>query len=258
MTVTADRIVVRLGGRCVLDDVSVRIEAGRITGFIGPNGAGKSTLLRTLAGLLKADSGRVAFRGRAIADFGVAERAQMVAYLPQDRAVHWPLAARAIVALGRLPYGAGHGSESANDQRAIDAAMTATDTSHLASRPVDQLSGGERARVLFARALAQESRVILADEPTAGLDPAHAIALFSGLQGLATEGRAVAIALHDLGLAARFCHEIVILAEGRVAVAGPAAHVLRAETLAPVFGIEIVCGQVAGVPVIVPGATRRS
>jgi iron complex transport system ATP-binding protein len=122
----------------------------------------------------------------------------------------------------------------------------------LGARPVSALSGGELARVLFARALAQEAAVILADEPTAGLDPAHALGLFDVLQGLASHGRSVIVALHDLSLAARFCHDVVMLAGGRVAGAGAAADVLTADRLAPVFGARMAVGMIDGVAIVVP------
>jgi len=252
MRIEAEKIDVTRGGRRVLAEVSMALAPGRVTGIVGPNGAGKSTLIRALAGLQPLASGRIMLDGRPLADLSAEERALRIAYLPQDRTVHWPLAARRVVALGRLPHRKGRSGESAGDATAIEAAMAAMDVAGLAERPVLELSGGERARVLLARALAQESPIVLADEPTAGLDPAHALDLFGHLGRLALDGRAIAVVLHDLSLAARFCHEIVVLSEGRVAAAGPAADVLRAGTLTPVFGVRIGLGMLDGVPVVVP------
>ncbi|MFM9943550.1 MAG: ABC transporter ATP-binding protein [Hyphomicrobiaceae bacterium] len=256
MTLIATNLAVELGGRRVLDGVSCRIEPGRITGIIGPNGAGKSTLLRALAGLIVPGAGAVELDGVPLELIEPRKLAQALAFLPQERAVHWPLAVRAVVALGRIPFRQGPAGDGAADRTATDDAMAAMDVAQLAERAVDTLSGGERARVLFARALAQRSHTILADEPTAGLDPAHALELFVVLQRLAGQGRSVAIALHDLSLAARFCHDIVVLGGGRVIAAGPRAGVMTAELLGQVFGIEMAVGTFDGVPVVIPVAPR--
>ncbi|MFM9849488.1 MAG: ABC transporter ATP-binding protein [Hyphomicrobiaceae bacterium] len=242
-------ITVNLAGRLILERVSCRAQAGKITAVIGPNGAGKSTLLRAMAGLLPLEAGSIDFDGRALHSLERTELARSIAYLPQERIVHWPLAVERVVALGRLPYRAGM-MPDARDHAAVDAAMHTMDVSGLAHRPVSQLSGGERARVLVARALAQESRVLIADEPTAGLDPAHALGLFGTFGQLAAEGRAVIVALHDLTLAARFCHHVVLLVAGRVAADGPAADVLQPAPLSAAFGVTIANGLVADVPVV--------
>ncbi|MET0569314.1 MAG: ABC transporter ATP-binding protein [Hyphomicrobiaceae bacterium] len=252
MSLDAKSVTVRLAARTILDAASCRAERGRITAIIGPNGAGKSTLLRAMAGLLPLERGAVEIDGRALSSFDRRDLARQIAYLPQDRTVHWPLAARAIVGLGRLPHRGGSASDSA-----IDGAMRAMDVLALADRPISQLSGGEQARVLVARALAQESGILIADEPTAGLDPAHALELFAIFTRLAAEGRAVVIALHDLTLAARFCHHVVLLVAGRVAASGPTAEVLTPELLSAAFGVSIASGMIEGVPVIVPVAPRR-
>jgi iron complex transport system ATP-binding protein len=249
MMLDAREVTVHLAGRQILERVSSRAEAGRITAIIGPNGAGKSTLLRAMAGLLPLEAGSVDFDGRGLRSFEPAELARSIAYLPQERTVHWPLAVERVVALGRLPHRTGMMPDG-RDRAAVDAAMQTMDVSDLAQRPVSQLSGGERARVLVARALAQESRVLIADEPTAGLDPAHALGLFRTFQQLAAEGRAVIIALHDLTLAARFCHHVVLLVAGRVAASGPAPDVLQPGTLSAAFNVTIANGLVADVPVV--------
>ena len=170
-----------------------------------------------VAGTVRAD-------GRPLSEWDRQPFARTLAYLPQDRIVHWALTARAVVALGRLPHQPPGAGESAADARAIEAALAAMDVTHLAPRPVLEMSGGERARVLVARALAQEPAALLADEPAAGLDPAHQLALFRHFARLAAEGRTVVVALHDLSLAARFCHRIVLMHEGRVVAAGDAGR----------------------------------
>jgi iron complex transport system ATP-binding protein len=202
-----------------------------------------------MAGLLPLESGAVDFDGHALSALSRAELARGIGYLPQERVVHWPLAVERVVALGRLPHRTGM-MPGARDRAAVDAAMQAMDVAGLAQRPVSQLSGGERARVLVARALAQESRVLIADEPTAGLDPAHALGLFGTFRQLAAEGRAVIVALHDLTLAARFCHHVVLLVAGRVAASGPAAEVLQPAPLSAAFGVTIANGVIADVPIV--------
>ncbi len=237
-----------LGDRAVLDAVDITVPKGKVTAVVGPNGAGKSTLLRACAALLVPQHGRITLDGRLLAAYARAEIARAIAYLPQERAVHWPLAARAVVALGRLPH------DDANAE-AIARALAAMDIAHLADRPVSQLSGGERARVLVARALAQEAPLIIADEPTAGLDPAHALALFTLFQRLATEGRTIVVALHDLSLAARFADHIVLLANGRISATGPPGDVLTPQHLQPAFGVTMLCTIVNSLPIVAPVST---
>ena len=258
MILAADEIDVRLQNRPVLERVTVALEPGRITAIVGPNGAGKSTLLKALAGLIEPVNGRVTLDGQPLARFNRPALARSIAYLPQERLVHWPLTARAIVALGRLPHRTAYAGESGRDAAAIGTAMVAMDIGAFADRPVNELSGGERARVLFARALAQEAAVILADEPTAGLDPAHTLELFASLVRLAAQGRSIAVVLHDLALAVRFCHAALILRDGRIMAAGPASEVLLPGQLSRAFDVEMAVGSVAGVPVIIPVAPRQS
>ncbi len=245
---SAREIQVDLRGRPVLNQVSARITGGLITGLAGANGAGKSTLLRALAGLLPLRAGAIELDGRALPSFPRRELAQRIAYLPQDRTVHWPLLSRAVVALGRLPHRGARERETPADRRAIDTAMAVMDVADLADRPVTELSGGERARVLVARTLAQECRIILADEPAAGLDPGHALQLFRSFERLAAQGYAVVIALHDLSSALRFCHHAILLGQGKVVASGPAAEVLKPEILSSAFGVRFALGVMEGIP----------
>lgn len=259
MNLTATDIGVRLGAREVLSHVTIACRPGRITGLVGPNGAGKSTLMRALAGLLPVARGTIQLDGQEVSALAPGEIGRRVAYLPQERMVHWPLSVHRVVALGRLPHArSGELRTGGEGVRAISEALRLMDVEHLSARSVSELSGGELARVLFARALAQEAPVILADEPTAGVDPAHALGLFEVLGRLATEGRTIVVALHDLSLAARFCHEVVMLAHGRLVAAGPPADVLVAPRLEAVFGARMATGTVGGVPVVVPVAPLPS
>jgi iron complex transport system ATP-binding protein len=250
MRIEARGLHMRLGRREVLRGLDFLAHAGEVTAVIGPNGAGKTTLLKVLAGLLAASGGTVLLDGRPIGDWPPQMRARSLAYLPQERITHWALSARAVVALGRLPHQPMGAGESLADVRAIDAALAAMDIGHLAERPVPEMSGGERARVLVARALAQEPVALLADEPAAGLDPAHQLALFHHFSALASAGRTVVVALHDLSLAARFCHRIVLMQAGSSITAGAPEDVLKSEHLAAVYGINARYTRIEGVPVV--------
>jgi iron complex transport system ATP-binding protein len=256
-TIAIDGLSVALKGRRVLDSVTVQIKPGALIGLIGPNGAGKSTLLKTLAGLIASDAGSISLDSHVLQEIDAATRAKRIAYIPQERTLAWPLPARAIVALGRLPHQGPRTLETAEDMRAIDAAMAAMDVSAFAERPSLELSGGERARVLIARALAQESDILFADEPAAGLDPAHQFALFEHLSKLAEAGRIVVVALHDLMLAARFAPQIILMSQGRIVAAGSCASVLTAKRLSQVYGIAAQTVMVDGRPMLVPVGLQK-
>ena len=252
MRIEAQRLHVSLKGRKVLRGLDLVAESGQLTAIIGRNGAGKTTLLKAMAGLVVPHAGAALLDGTPLDGWERGRLARALAYLPQERLVHWALTARAVVALGRLPYQPFGAGESEADGAAIDAALAVADAAHLAGRPVPELSGGERARVLIARALAQEPRVLLADEPAAGLDPAHQLTLFRHLAALASAGRTVVVAVHDLSLAARFCHSIVLMHEGRTLAAGKPQDVLSPQHLAAAYGIRALYQAIDGVPVVVP------
>ena len=252
MTLALDHISARLGDRTVVADTSVTLQSGEILGVIGPNGAGKSTLLRIAAGLLQPSTGSVTLDGTPLDHWDRRALGRRVAFLPQERVVHWPLSVRSVVALGRLPHKGFAATESHEDSEAITRAIAEADIAALLDRTVSELSGGERARVLLARALAQDTRILLADEPAAGLDPAHQLDLFERFRAMAATGRSVVVALHDLAAAARYCHRLLLLSNGHPLALAPPRAVLTADLLASAYGITAYVGETDGVPIVTP------
>ncbi|MGY4401530.1 ABC transporter ATP-binding protein [Bradyrhizobium sp. USDA 3315] len=243
-----------LGSRKVLHDVSLSLPSGHLVALVGPNGAGKTTLLRALAGLIPS-GGEIRIGGDALASLPLRERAKRFAYLPQGHMVHWPLPARDIVALGRYPHGATDPARlSQTDVEAVLRAMQAVDVAEFSDRRVTELSGGERSRVALARVLAVEAPVILADEPTASLDPRHQIDVMQKLRNVADTGVLVIVVTHDLGLAARFADHVLVLAEGRLAAQGAPVEALSESVLASVFRVSAYRAEFQREAVIVPWA----
>ena len=234
----AHGVGVVLGGVPVLRGVDAAVRPGEMLGLIGANGAGKSTLLRTLAGLRAPDSGSVTLGGVALGGIAAARLALARAYLPQDPIAHWPLTVAEVVALGRLPHRRAV-ADPALHQAAISRAMHRTRIEPLQARSIGELSGGERMRVLLARALAVEAPLLLADEPVAGLDPLHQLRIMQVLHRLAASGAGVAVVLHDLTLAARFCDRLLLLHGGRVLAEGAPATVLTDANLALAYGVAV-------------------
>jgi iron complex transport system ATP-binding protein len=239
MELIVEGLGVTLSGRRVLDGVSAVLRPGRVTAILGPNGAGKSTLIKTAAALIAPSAGAVRLDERNVAALDPRERARRIGYLPQDARVHWNIAASDVVALGRAPHRAPFAGPDAHDAEAVAQAMAATETSHLATRPINELSGGERARVLLARVLAGEPDWLLADEPLAGLDPRHQLDILDRLGEVARQGKGVAIVLHDLLHAGRVADDVLLLHEGGVLASGTAESVLTPENLRTAFEIEV-------------------
>jgi iron complex transport system ATP-binding protein len=236
-----DGVGARLGGREALSEVTLEARGGALIALVGPNGAGKSTLLRAMAGLAPY-SGRIAVDGEDLATMDADARARRISFLPQGRAAHWPMSVERVVALGRLPHGAQGPAMSARDEEAVARAMAAADVTGLRERRIDQLSGGERARALLARALAGEAPILLADEPMEALDPAHRIAIMETLEAEAARGALVIAAMHDLSLAAQFSSRAIVLHRGRLDAYGPTAEILNLERIARVYGVAPQAG----------------
>jgi iron complex transport system ATP-binding protein len=252
MDIEAKGIAARYGNTTVLQGVDFHARSGEMVGLIGPNGSGKTTLLRILANLRAPDAGSVLYSGKTAAEVGPRDLARRVAYLAQGGDVHWPMRADALVALGRLPHREPFARNDAKDREAVVRAMEAADVKHLRDRTMRQLSGGERMRILLARALAVEGEFLLADEPTAALDALHQLQLMSLLRSTVRTGHGVIVVLHDLALAMRFCDRLVLLAEGRVLAHGSADQVLTDDLLKRAYGIDVVRGTRDGVPYLLP------
>lgn len=239
-------LCVRRGARTTLHAASLSLAPGECVGLIGPNGAGKTTLMRAALGL-------VPHGGQSsLARLSPEARARAAAWLPQMREIAWPVSVEALVALGRTPHlGAARGP-GPQDSAAVARALARMGLGGFAGRPATALSGGEQARVLIARALAQEAPLLMADEPIAGLDPAHQLSTMALFAELAREGRAVFVALHDLGLAARFCTRLVVMQAGRIVADGLPGAVLRPALLADVFNIRAFFAETGDGPVFQP------
>jgi len=239
----ANDLHVRLGDKAVLQGVSATFMPGQVTAVIGPNGAGKSTLLACLAGLRRPASGTVTWDDVPLLDIPARERAQRLAFLPQIPEVAWAVDARTLVGLGRTPFIGARGL-ARDDEAAVEAALAATDTQDLAHRIVTTLSGGERTRVLLARALAGNPQWLLADEPLTGLDPGHQIDAALLLRRLAHEDkRGIIVTLHDLHMALRAADRVLVLAQGRIMADGAPTEALSAETLSAAYGVRAHVSQ---------------
>ncbi len=252
----AKDVTVRAGDRAILDRVSITVNAGEFVVVVGPNGAGKSTLLRVLAGEAKPTRGAVQLDGRAIADIPTRELGRIRAVLPQQSRIEFAFSVRDVVAMGRAPWRGR--PEQDNDMASIEAALAAADITQLADRDVTTLSGGEAGRVTLARVLAQDTPLIMLDEPTAALDIAHQETVLRHARSLADRGVGVLAILHDLNAAARFADRVMVLHDGIVSADGPPGDVLTPALLSKVYGHEIEVHRILGrrSPVVLPAETN--
>jgi len=234
--VAVDGVTVSFDADPAFADVSLTAGAGRFLGLVGPNGAGKTTLLRTVNGVLTPDAGEVRVDGDPVGSLSSAELSRRVATVPQDTSPSFAFDVRDVVAMGRTPHVSRFGVADDADRAAVERAMERTDVARFADRPVDEVSGGERQRVVLARALAQDTPTLLLDEPTASLDVNHQVRTLELVAGLVAEGRTAVAAIHDLNLAAHYCDELVLLADGGVLAAGPPEAVLTEANLRAAFG----------------------
>lgn len=257
VVISAREVSVERGGRALLDSVSLELRAGEVLALIGPNGAGKSTLLSLLSGDVPSDSGSVEFRGRPIGDWRLTELARRRGVLLQDNQIMFPFTVHQVVEMGRAPWRRTERED--DDNAAISEALGAADIAHLGSRRVPSLSGGERARVGFARVIAGRTGVLMLDEPTAALDLGHQEAILGLTRERAAAGDAVLVVLHDLNLAAAYADRIALLQEGRIVACDAPDQVLTAERVSDVYGtrVEVIPHPVTGVGIVIPVRPER-
>jgi len=241
----ASEVAVTLGERRAVAGVSFQAEVCTITAVLGPNGAGKTTLLRALAGIVAHD-GRVELCGSKIGALDPRERSKRLAFVPQRSQLASRLPVYTVVSHGRFAHRGGLSRLSPADRQAIDTAMVRADVAHLAAREFPELSHGEQRRVLLARALATEARVLLLDEPTASLDIPHALALFATLRALAEDGRCIVVVLHQLDDALRYTDRALLLHGGRQVAFGRSADVITAGNVEGVYGVQLITGGALG------------
>ncbi len=238
MRLKIENATVELGERIVLKGVSADFRPGALTGVIGPNGAGKTTLLRALAGLVPLKSGRISLDGEPIDAFDRKEIARRVGYLAQKHEPAFPFRSDETVMMGRYPHQGRLAPETDADREAVAAALQDVDAGDLASRAINELSGGEMKRVLIARTLAAQTPVLLLDEPFANLDVRHCLDILAILRAQASGGRTVVVSVHDLNLAHRYCDHLLLLHAGEVLVSGNPQSVLKPEFIEQAFGVR--------------------
>ena len=256
----ADRLTLGYGATPVVADLSVEIADGAVTAIVGPNACGKSTLLRGLARLMKPVDGQVILNGHDITRLHTRDVARRLGLMPQTSIAPDGITASDLVARGRFPHQRVFRQWSTDDEEAVTTALAAAGVTDLAGRQVDELSGGQRQRVWVAMLLAQETPVILLDEPTTYLDIAHQIELLELLVSLSRErGRTVVAVLHDLNHACRFADQIVAMKAGRVIAKGAPGEVITPELIEQVYGIacQIIADPETGTPLVIPRASTR-
>lgn len=248
-------LTVSYGAAKIIDGLALDVPRGGVTTIVGPNGCGKSTLLRAVAGLIPRERGEVVLDGRNTAEMKRREIARTLAVLPQTPVAPDGLTVRDLVGRGRHPHQTWLRQTSGNDRAMVDEVMELTQVAEFAERPLERLSGGQRQRAWIAMVLAQDTPLVLLDEPTTYLDLSHSVELLALIRRLADEmGRTVVMVLHDLNLAARFSDQLVVMKGGEVQAAGTPAEVVSEQLLADVFSLPAVVTEdpVAGGPLIVP------
>ena len=251
----AESVTVGYGGDPVVRDLTLDIPDGQVTAIVGPNGCGKSTLLKSLARLLKLSGGRVRLDGEAIGAVSTREVSRRLALLPQSPIAPDGLLVRDLVGRGRHPHQRWFRQWSPSDEHVVDAALRMTDTWDLRDRALDELSGGQRQRAWIAMTLAQDTDLVLLDEPTTFLDLAHQVEVLDLVTRLNRErSRTVVMVLHDLNLAARYSDLIVVMKDGAVVTQGSPREVFTEALLEDVFGLraDVLDDPRSGLPVVVP------
>ncbi len=247
MSLVLENLSAAYGKLQVLHKINARAKPGELIGLVGPNGSGKSCLQKTIAGLIKPDTGMVRLEDQSIHLLAPRLRAQKIAWLAQERNTSWALPVRELVSLGRAPYRGLLGKLSFEDENAVDQALVSAYCLDLQTQNFDKLSGGEQARVLLARALAVGAPLILADEPTASLDPYFQISIMQSLKDEAKNGKIVIASLHDLTLARQFCDRLWVMNEGQLVADDKVGRALTNAVLERVFKIKTINGEITRV-----------
>ncbi|MBF4462595.1 MULTISPECIES: ABC transporter ATP-binding protein [unclassified Rathayibacter] len=261
LTVEAAGLRVGYAGREVLNGIDLALRPAAVTAIVGPNGSGKSTLLRTLSRLLTPTAGAVSLGGKSLSEMRMRELATRVSFLPQSPTAPEGMTVRELVSRGRHPHQSLFRQWSADDESTVNAALDLTGLGDLADRDVQTLSGGQRQRAWIALSLAQDTEVLLLDEPTTYLDIAHSVEVLDLLDHLCVDlGRTIVMVIHDLNLAARYADELVVVHEGTIAAQGPPGDVITEHLLRTVFGLtaQVIPDPVSGCPLILPIGRRRS
>ncbi len=255
---TGTGLRVGYGERTIIDGLDVAVPDGSFTVIVGPNACGKSTLLRALSRLLRPQAGQVLLDGKPVASYRGKEFAQQVGLLPQQSIAPEGITVIDLVSRGRFPYQRMFQQWTDDDQRAVDRALAVTRLTELSTRPVEALSGGQRQRVWIAMALAQETPILLLDEPTTYLDLAHQLEVLGLCAELNAEGKTLVAVLHDLNQAARFATHLIAMRSGAIIATGPPAEILTAELVADVFGVraQVLPDPETGTPMVIPLADR--
>ncbi|MBE0009191.1 MULTISPECIES: ABC transporter ATP-binding protein [unclassified Arthrobacter] len=261
MALTASELTLAYDDRKVVQDLTLELLAGKVTVIVGANACGKSTLLRGLARLLKPSAGVVSLDGKDIHSLSTRAVARTLGLLPQTPVAPDGITVADLVGRGRYPHQGWFRQWTDDDDAAVAAALEATDTLELADRFVDELSGGQRQRVWIAMALAQQTDILLLDEPTTFLDVTHQVEVLDLITDLnRRDGTTVAIVLHDLNLAARYADHLIAMTDGRIAAQGSPAEVVTEETVTAVFGLQcrVIPDPVSGTPMVVPVGRHHS
>jgi iron complex transport system ATP-binding protein len=244
----------RKTGVWAVENVFASFEPGHFYGIIGPNGCGKSTLLDLLCGHKSPDRGAVSYKGRLLPAYGKKALARNIALVPQALSLNFPYTAREVVTMGRYPYLGRFAAPTADDMNCVAAVIDQCEAQSLAPRYMTELSGGEKQRVVFARALAQDTPILLLDEPCANLDVRYALLLLDiAAQKVREEKQTVVAVMHNINLAARYCDQLIFMKDGRIQVAGETARVLDEDILKNIFGVEakLVVEPAIGAPQVV-------
>lgn len=243
-------IVAQRSGNTVLDGIDLTVKSGEVVSLVGPNGAGKSTLLAVLSGDVSASHGTVDLYGAPLSNWSAVDIARRQAVLPQAHTVSFPFTVADIVRMGRNPW-VGTPSEEL-DQERLEFAMERCEVTQMRDKTFSTLSGGEKARVMLARVIAQDTGLVLLDEPTAALDLRHQEMVGQLVRELASDGRGVIVVLHDLNLAAAYSDRIALLSQGTIAACGEPNEVLQAELIGSVYNQDVVIAHHAGSPIVLP------